>query len=84
MVAVAVYVPSVYPDPVPVTDNMATWPNALVEPVLLFCIILSLSLNLPASKLPENIAVPVVVSTLNTSDVPSSTIKSTFVPPLNV
>ena len=50
----------------------------------MFCIILSLSLNLPASKLPENIAVPVVVSTLNTSDVPSSTIKSTFVPPLNV
>ena len=84
VVAVAVYVPSVYPDPVPVTATATHSPNALVANVLLFWTTFCLSLNFPASKLPENVAVPVDVSNLNTSVVPSSTIRSTFAPPLNV
>ena len=52
--------------------------------MLLFCITFCLTRNLPASKLPENVAVPEDVSNLNTSVVPSSTMKSTFVPPLNI
>jgi hypothetical protein len=84
VVAVAVYVPLVYPDPTPVTVIPTTSPKDLVAPVLLFAITFCLILNFPASKLPENVAVPVDVSNLNTSVVPSSTTRSTFVPPLNV
>ena len=36
VVAVHVYVPSVYPDPVPVTVSPVTSPNALTAAVLLF------------------------------------------------
>ena len=83
VVAVAVYDPSVYPDPVPVTDNPRTSPNAAtaVEELLLttFCLIL----NFPASKFPKNVAVPVPESIDTTSDVPSVILKSTLVPPLN-
>ena len=84
VVAVPVYVPSVYPDPVPETVSPVTSPNDLTAAELLFCITFCRIRNFPASKLPENVAVPVVVSNLNTSVVPSSTMKSTFVPPLNV
>ena len=66
------------------TVNPATSPNALTAPVLLFCTTFCLIRNFPASKLPENVAVPSCVSNLNTSVVPSSTMKSTFAPPLNV
>ena len=78
------YVPSVYPDPVPVTVSATTSPNDLTAPVVLLLITFCLILNFPASKLPLNNAVPVDVSNLNTSVVPSSIIKSTFAPPLNV
>ena len=84
VVAVPVYVPSVYPDPDPVTVIVRIWPKDLVEVELLFWTTLSRIRNKPASKFPENVAVPVDVSNLNTSVVPSSTIKSTSVPPLNV
>ena len=50
----------------------------------MFAITFCLILSFPASKFPENVAVPELVSNLNTSVVPSSTIKSTFAPPLNV
>ena len=62
VVAVCVYVPSVYPDPVPVTDNARTSPNALAAVELLLLTTFCLILNFPASKLPENVAVPVAVS----------------------
>ena len=84
VVAVCVYVPLVYPDPVPVTDNARTSPNDLVAVPLLLLTTFCLILNFPASKLPLNNAVAVDVSNLNTSVVPSSIIKSTFAPPLNV
>ena len=84
VVAVCVYVPSVYPDPVPVTVSVITSPKDLTAAELLFATTFCLTLNFPASKLPENVAVPVDVSNLNTSVVPSSTIRSTSVPPLNV
>ena len=84
VVAVAVYVPSVYPDPLPVIDNARTSPKDLTAAELLLLTTFCLILNFPASKLPENVAVPVDVSNLNTSVVPSSTTRSTFVPPLNV
>ena len=83
VVAVCVYVPSVYPDPVPVTVSARTWPNALVAVELLFCITFCLKRNLPASKLPPNNAVPVEVSTVTTSDVPSVILNVLSVPPLN-
>ena len=84
VVAVAVYVPSVYPDPVPVTLNETTSPNALTPVELLLLTTFCLILNFPASKLPKNVAVPDPESIDTTSDVPSVILKSTLVPPLNV
>ena len=83
VVAVAVYVPFVYPDPVPVTASAVISPNALVAVELLFCITFCLIRNLPASKFPLNNAVPVAVSTVTTSDVPSVILNDLSVPPLN-
>ena len=60
VVAVAVYVPFVYPDPVPVTDTAVISPNALTPVELLLLTTFCLIRNLPASKLPENKAVPVI------------------------
>jgi len=62
VVAVCVYVPSVYPDPLPVTVSARTSPNDLVAAELLLLTTFCLILNFPASKLPENVAVPVDVS----------------------
>ena len=84
MVAVPVYVPFVYPDPDPVTVSAVTSPKDLTAAELLLLTTFCLILNFPASKLPLNNAVPVDVSNLNTSVVPSSIIKSTFAPPLKV
>ena len=83
VVAVAVYVPSVYPDPVPVIVSPRISPNDLVAVELLFCITFCLIRNLPASKLPLNNAVPVAVSTDTTLDVPSVILNALSVPPLN-
>ena len=49
----------------------------------MFCITFCLRRNLPASKLPPNNAVPVEVSTVTTSDVPSVILNVLSVPPLN-
>ena len=83
MVAVAVYVPLVYPDPVPVTDTARISPNDLTAVELLLLITFCLIRNFPASKFPKNVAVPVPESIDTTSDVPSVILKSTLVPPLN-
>ena len=83
MVAVAVYVPSVYPDPLPVTVSARISPNALVAVELLLLTTFCLTLNFPASKLPLNNAVPVLVVIDTTFDVPSVILKSLSVPPLN-
>ena len=48
MVAVAVYVPSVYPDPLPVTVSARISPNALVAVELLLLTTFCLILNFPA------------------------------------
>ena len=78
VVAVAVYVPSVYPDPTPVTVSATTSPKDLTAAELLLLTTFCLILNFPASKLPLNNAVPVDVSNLNTSVVPSSIITVSY------
>ena len=72
VVAVAVYVPSVYPVPTPVTDTASISPKDLTPRVLLLAITLSLTRKRPASRLPENVASPVAVSILNTSVPPAA------------
>ena len=82
VVAVAVYVPSVYPDPTPLTVNATTSPKDLTAAELLLLTTFCLILNFPASKLPLNNAVPVAVSTDTTLDVPSVILNVLSVPPL--
>ena len=76
VVAVCVYVPFVYPDPIPVTDNPRTSPNDLTAAELLLLTAFSLILNLAASNFPLTKVSPLSVSTLNVSLEPSVIEKS--------
>ena len=76
MVAVAVYVPFVYPDPDPETVNARTSPKDLTAAELLLVTAFSLILNLATSNFPEIKVSPLSVSTLNVSLEPSVIEKS--------
>ena len=76
MVAVCVYVPSVYPDPVPVTVSAVTSPKDLSAAELLLATTFCLTLNFPVSNFPLIVVSPLSVSTLNTSAEPSVIEKS--------
>ena len=76
MVAVCVYVPFVYPDPVPVTVNARTSPKDLTAAELLLVTAFSLILNFATSNFPVIKVSPLSVSTLNVSLEPSVIEKS--------
>ena len=76
MVAVCVYVPFVYPDPIPETANATTSPNDLSDAELLLVTAFSLILNLATSNFPLTKVSPLSVSTLNVSLEPSVIEKS--------
>ena len=76
VVAVCVYVPFVYPDPVPVTVNAVTSPKDLTAEELLLVTTFCLIVNFHTSNFPPIVVSPLSVSTLNVSEEPSVIEKS--------